>query len=77
MCGGVALYLLGHCAFRLRLVGVVSVEEIVTAAAVMVLYFAGSAMRAWALASAVAALLTGLCLLEGLLERRGAAAEIS
>ena len=49
-------------------------------AAVLVLYFAGAAMPAWALASVVAALLTGLCLLEAALERRGtaaAAAEIS
>ncbi len=80
LCAGVALYLLGHAAFRLRLVRVVSVEEIVTAAAVLVLYFAGGAMPAWALASVVAALLTGLCVLEAALDRRStaaAAAEIS
>jgi low temperature requirement protein LtrA len=37
LCGGVALYLLGHNAFRLRDVGSVSVERLVAAAASLAL----------------------------------------
>ncbi len=62
LCGGVALYLLGHLAVRWRLLGSVSYGNAVAAAGVMVLFFVGSGIAAWGLAAIVAALLAAFCL---------------
>ena len=56
LCGGVALYLVGHAAFALRMVGEVEYEKLAVAAALLVLYAVGGGLAAWALAVAVAAL---------------------
>ena len=70
LCGGVALYLAGHVAFGLRMVGAVGVEKLVAAAAVLVLYAVGGHLDAWLLAGAVAAVLGAMCTVETILARR-------
>jgi low temperature requirement protein LtrA len=64
LCGGAALYLLGHLAFRWRMLGQVAWTKAVAAAAMMVLFAVGSAWPAWTLVGGVAALIVLLCALE-------------
>jgi low temperature requirement protein LtrA len=70
LCGGVALYLLGHVAFRLRIAGSVGVEKLVAAAALLVLYAVGGGVAAWALAGAVTVVLGAMCAYETVAARR-------
>jgi low temperature requirement protein LtrA len=63
LCGGVALYLLGHAAFRLRMVGALSLPKIVAAIAVLGVY-AISDVPAWVTAGSVALVLAVLVFLE-------------
>ena len=70
LCGGVALYLVGHVAFRLRIAGVFGVEKTVVAVALLVLYALGSGVAAWALAGSVTILLAALCAIETTADRR-------
>jgi low temperature requirement protein LtrA len=70
LCGGVALYLVGHVAFRLRIAGSVSVEKLVAAAALLVLYAVGGELAAWALAGAVMVVLVAMCAYESVSARR-------
>ena len=44
---GVALYLLGHVAFRVRLVGEVGYEKLAVAATLLLLYTLGTGLPAW------------------------------
>jgi low temperature requirement protein LtrA len=76
LCGGVALYLVGHVAFRLRMVGSVGWEKLVAAAALLALYVIGAEWPAWALEGAVVALLGGMCAFETV-SARGAAQEVA
>jgi low temperature requirement protein LtrA len=71
LCGGVALYLVGHVGFRWRLSGEVEREKLALAAALLVLYAAGSALTGWVLAAVIAVLLAGLCAVETTAERDG------
>jgi low temperature requirement protein LtrA len=64
LCGGVALYLVGHVAFRLRMVGRLGYEKLVVAAALLVLYAAGGGLPGWALAGTVTVLIAALCAVE-------------
>ena len=64
LCGGVALYLVGHVCFRRRLSGELEHEKLALAAALLVLYAVGSGLPGWVLAAAIAVLLAGLCALE-------------
>jgi low temperature requirement protein LtrA len=64
LCGGVALYLTGHVGFRWRLAGTIEREKVVVAAALLVVFAAGSGIDAWVLAAIVAALMAGLCAIE-------------
>jgi low temperature requirement protein LtrA len=64
LCGGVALYLVGHVGFRRRLSGELEHEKLALAAALLVLYAVGSGLPGWVLATAIAVLLAGLCALE-------------
>ena len=75
LCGGVALYLVGHVAFRLRLLGTVGYEKAIVAVALLVLDGLGSGLPAWAVAGAVAALLAVLCAIETTVDRRSRAEE--
>jgi low temperature requirement protein LtrA len=64
LCGGVALYLVGHVGFRWRLGGGVQREKLVVAAALLVVFAAGGGLAAWLLAAVVAALIVALCAIE-------------
>jgi len=74
LCAGIALYLLGHAAFRLRLAGSVNLEQVAFAGAMLALFALGSELPAWALLGAATALLASLCALEATVERRRARA---
>jgi low temperature requirement protein LtrA len=70
LCGGVALYLVGHVAFRLRMVGTVGYEKVAVAGALLVLFALGGGIVAWAMAGAIALLLAALCIAEAAAARR-------
>jgi low temperature requirement protein LtrA len=61
LCGGVALYLIGHGAFRARLTGSTSLAELVAAGAVALVGLLGGGLHAWAAGVIVAAVLALLC----------------
>jgi low temperature requirement protein LtrA len=69
LCGGVALYLVGLAAFRLRIAGDKSPGRLVVAAALMALYALGGSLPAWSVAAAISVLLGALCIGEALLEK--------
>jgi low temperature requirement protein LtrA len=71
LCGGVALYLVGHVGFRRRLSGELEHQKLAVAAALLVLYAVGSALAGWVVAAAIAALLAGLCAVETAAGREG------
>jgi low temperature requirement protein LtrA len=60
LCGGVALYLAGHTAFGLRLVGVFSRSKLLAAFACLALYLVAGNLAAWATAGLLAAILAAL-----------------
>jgi len=64
LCGGVAIYLVGHVGFRLRMVGALGYEKLAVAVALIVLFAVGSTFAAWVVAGAVTVLLGGLCAVE-------------
>jgi low temperature requirement protein LtrA len=64
LCGGVALYLVGHVAFALRLTGTLAHEKLVVAAGLLILFAAGGGLSAVALIAAITVLLSVLCALE-------------
>jgi low temperature requirement protein LtrA len=70
LCGGVALYLLGHAGFQARLVGTFELEKLATAAALLVLATVAASWPAWSLAGAAAALVAVLCVAEVTAARR-------
>jgi low temperature requirement protein LtrA len=60
LCGGVALYLVGHAAFRLRMTGTLEVAKVVAAAAVLVVFAITGDANAWVTALLVTAVLAAL-----------------
>lgn len=64
LCGGIALYLLGHAAFRLRMVAEINRSELIAAAAAMVVYLGGGSLKAWLSVALLAAILVALGALE-------------
>jgi low temperature requirement protein LtrA len=62
LCGGLALYLAGHAAFRIRLLRSVPWLELLAAAAQLVLFAIGGGFAAWVAGAVAAALLAGLVL---------------
>ncbi len=68
LCGGVALYLLGVSAFRLRLAGEYGVGRLLVAGLLVVLYAVGGSIPAWTVAAGIAVLIGALCLAESLTE---------
>jgi low temperature requirement protein LtrA len=64
LCGGIALYLLGHAAFRLRMVSEVNAYELVAAGAAMVVCLVGSGLDAWLSVALLAAILLTLSAFE-------------
>jgi low temperature requirement protein LtrA len=71
LCGGVALYLLGHVGFRWRLAGALEREKLAVAIALLILYAVAGGLAAWLLAAAVAALLAALCAVETVRQPEG------
>lgn len=61
LCGGVALYLLGHVAFRLRVMSELGRGKLLVALVLVVLGLVGGSLPAWGLAAVVTALLAVLC----------------
>jgi low temperature requirement protein LtrA len=61
MCGGVAIYLVGLAAFRLRILGEHSLGRLLVALALLVLYAVGGGLPAWAIGVGIAALMGALC----------------
>lgn len=66
LCGGVAMYLLGHLAFRMRMVGEVGWEKVAGAAALAVVFAAGGDLSAIWVAAATTAVLAAICAAETL-----------
>jgi low temperature requirement protein LtrA len=64
LCGGVALYLVAHAAFQLRIAGELAWAKPAAAAAAMVVYLATPDVAGWGVAAAVCALLAALCATE-------------
>jgi low temperature requirement protein LtrA len=64
LCGGVALYLFGHVGFRWRLAGAIEREKVAVAVALLIVFAAGGALKAWLLAAIVAVLMASLCAVE-------------
>jgi low temperature requirement protein LtrA len=64
LCGGVALYLVAHAAFQLRIAGELAWAKVATAAAVLLVYLATPDTAGWGVAAAVCALLAALCATE-------------
>jgi low temperature requirement protein LtrA len=73
LCGGVALYLAGHAAFGLRLVGSLSRAKLLAAAACLVACAVASELPAWAMAGTVAAVLAVLVVSESVTARAATA----
>src|SRR3954451_6913180 len=61
LCGGVALFLAGHAAFRLRLLRVLSVPRLGAALAVLVLFLVSAHLEAWAVAGLLALVVAAMC----------------
>jgi low temperature requirement protein LtrA len=64
LCGGAALYLLGHLAFRWRILGELGYAKALVAVAMLVLFGVGGALAAWALIGILASLIGALCVVE-------------
>jgi low temperature requirement protein LtrA len=70
LCAGVALYLIGHIAFRLRMVGSFGYEKAAVAVALLAQFAIGATWPAWTMVGAIAFLLAGMCVVEEAAERR-------
>ena len=64
LCGGVALYLVGHAAFRARMTGVRSYAKLAAAGACLVLFATGGSLPSWSVAALLTAIMALLLLLE-------------
>ena len=64
LCGGVAMYLAAHFAFRLRIAGERAWPQLLVAGALLVLFALSGAFAGWAVTALVAVLLAGLCAAE-------------
>jgi low temperature requirement protein LtrA len=64
LCGGVALYLVAHAAFQLRIAGELAWAKPVVGLLLLAVYAVAGGVAGWVVAAAVAALLGGLCALE-------------
>jgi low temperature requirement protein LtrA len=60
LCGGVALYLVGHAAFRLRMTGTVETVKLLAAAAAVVVFVVTGDADAWVTELAITVVLAGL-----------------
>jgi low temperature requirement protein LtrA len=77
LCSGVALYLVGHTAFRLRMTGTVGYAKLAAVAAILVIAALGDDLEPWSVAAAVTGALTLLCVHETYHERPPATRDVS
>ena len=75
LCAGVAVYLVGLVAFRLRMTGEVGYAKLAVAVALLILFGVGGGLPAWALTAVIAVLLAVLCTVETAADRRPAPRE--
>ena len=66
LCGGIAVYLLGHAGFMARMARTVEGPKLITAVAAMLVFLLGGGLVGWALAAVLAVLLAALCAVESL-----------
>ena len=64
LCGGVALYLVAHAAFQLRIAGELAWAKLVAAAALLIVYAATADAAGWGVAAAACVVLAALCATE-------------
>jgi low temperature requirement protein LtrA len=64
LCGGLALYLLGHVAFRARMVRTVGYAKVVVAGGLFLVFGLTSGVPAWGVAALATGLLVALCAVE-------------
>jgi low temperature requirement protein LtrA len=64
LCGGISLYLVGHVAFRARMVRTLGYEKLAVAAALLGVFASTGGLPAWGVAGMTAGLLVGLCAVE-------------
>jgi low temperature requirement protein LtrA len=69
LCGGVALYLVGHVLFRLRLVGTIGGAKLGAAFLSLILFAVAGDATAWNMAAALTLVLTSLVICEVIIER--------
>jgi low temperature requirement protein LtrA len=69
LCGGIALYLAGHLAFRMRMTGELGWEKALAAIAMLAVFAVTGDAAAWVTASAATAVLAALCVRETLAGR--------
>jgi low temperature requirement protein LtrA len=74
-CGGVALYLAGVSAFRLRMLGEFSRGRLGVAGGLLALFAVTASAPAWTVGAGVTVLVVGLCALESLAEYRASREE--
>jgi low temperature requirement protein LtrA len=73
LCGGLAMYLLGNAAFRLRMAGEVSLAKLAGIVALLLLVAVGSMWSALWVTAAATVVLVALCALETVEPAAGAA----
>ena len=66
LCGGIAVYLLGHAGFMARMARTAEIPKLITAVAAMLVFLLGGSLVGWALAAVLAGLLAALCAAESL-----------
>jgi low temperature requirement protein LtrA len=66
LCGGVAMYLLGNVAFRLRMVGAVAYAKLAGAAGLLAVFALGGGLSALWVTAVATLVLAALCALETL-----------
>jgi low temperature requirement protein LtrA len=76
LCAGVALYLVGHLAFRMRMVGSLGYEKAAAAVALVALFAISGGWPAWTVVGAIAVLLVAMCAVEAAIEHQSQAHEI-
>jgi len=61
LCGGIALYLIGQAAFRLRVIGTLSHDTVLAAVAAIAIFAVGAALPAWTVAACLTVVIGLLC----------------
>jgi low temperature requirement protein LtrA len=69
LCGGVALYLTGHAAFRFRMTGAIGYGKLAAAGVCLILFALGSSLPAWAIAALVMGVLAMLVVFERIVDQ--------